>query len=130
MRAHFVLYVSDQTKSATFYSNALDMIPTLAVPGMTEFSLNDGAILGLMPESGIQRLLGPALPDLSQSHGIPRAEIYLVTSNARQFHARALAAGARELSPVSQRDWGDLAGYSLDPDGHVIAFAQSNRDDT
>lgn len=35
-----------------------------------------------------------------------------------------IAAGATELSPLSMRDWGDLAAYSLDPDGHVVAFAQ------
>jgi uncharacterized protein len=126
VRAHFVLYVSDQAESTAFYAKALDMTPALDVPGMTEFSLNGGATLGLMPESGIRCLLGPALPDMSHGHGIPRAELYLVTGDAREFHARALAAGARELSPVAPRDWGDLVGYSLDPDGHVVAFAQSN----
>ena len=126
MRAHFILYVSDQIRSTAFYAKVLNMAPSLNVPGMTEFALNSGAILGLMPEAGIQRLLGPALPDMTPCHGIPRAEIYLVSNDARQFHVRALAAGARELSPVAPRDWGHLVGYSLDPDSHVIAFAQCN----
>jgi uncharacterized glyoxalase superfamily protein PhnB len=39
------------------------------------------------------------------------------------FHARAIQAGAIELSPLRLRDWGDLAAYSRDGDGHVIAFA-------
>jgi len=25
---------------------------------------------------------------------------------------------------VESRDWGDRAGYCLDPDGHVLAFAE------
>lgn len=130
MRAHFILFVNDQVRSTAFYSSVLDMAPSLNVPGMTEFELNGGAVLGLMPEAGIKRLLGPVLPDMTLCRGIPRAEIYLVSDDARQFHARALGSGARELSPVAPRDWGHLAGYSLDPDGHVIAFAQGIEDAT
>ncbi len=47
--------------------------------------------MGLMPEAGIKRLLGPALPDMEQCHGIPRAELYLVSGDARRLHLRALA---------------------------------------
>jgi YD repeat-containing protein len=38
---------------------------------------------------------------------------------------RALDAGARELSPLLQRDWGHVAAYSLDLDGHVVVFAKT-----
>jgi len=128
MRVHFILYVSDQVRSTAFYASVLGVAPSLNVPGMTEFELDGGAVLGLMPEAGIRRLLGPALPDLTAGQGVPRAELYLVSGDPRPFHERALAAGARELSAVAPRDWGHLAGYSLDPDGHVIAFAQLNED--
>ena len=37
--------------------------------------------------------------------------------------SHALAAGAKELSPMGLRSWGHLAAYCLDPDGHVLAFA-------
>lgn len=40
------------------------------------------------------------------------------------IHARALAAGATELSPPAPRDWGHEASYLRDPDGHVLAFAR------
>jgi uncharacterized protein len=39
------------------------------------------------------------------------------------YHGRAQAVGAIELSALTRRSWGDIAAYSLDPDGHVIAFA-------
>lgn len=91
---------------------------------MTEFDLGKGAVLGLMPEAGIMRLLGAALPDPAQAAGVPRSELYLLVSAAAAGHARALTAGARELSPLLQRDWGHKAAYSLDPDGHVLAFAE------
>jgi catechol 2,3-dioxygenase-like lactoylglutathione lyase family enzyme len=124
MIAHFILYVADQESSTQFYRAVLDREPRLHVPGMTEFVLSDGAILGLMPATGIKRLLGEKLPDPSAAAGIPRAELYLVVSDPESYHSRALKAGAKELSPLSLRDWGHQVAYSLDVDSHVIAFAR------
>lgn len=121
--SHFILYVADQERSMAFYSEVLAIKPRLHVKGMTEFVLPSGAILGLMPEAGISELLGPLLPDPAAGSGIPRAELYLVLDNPHEFHVRALAAGARELSSYAPRSWGHTAAYSMDPDGHVLAFA-------
>ncbi len=120
----FILYVADQLRSAKFYTRVLACEPTLNVPGMTEFALTPTSVLGLMPEAGIRRLLGDALPDPAGAHGIPRAELYLKVADAASYHQRALSAGAIELSAMALRSWGDRAAYSLDPDGHVIAFAE------
>lgn len=126
MRAHFILYVSDQARSRDFFARVLDRAPALDVPGMTEIELGSGAVLGLMPEAGITRLLGAAI-DPSKLREPGRAELYLVVDDAAAYHARALAAGARELSPLALRDWGHRAAYCLDADGHVIAFAEVPR---
>ncbi len=123
-RSHFILYVDDQERSTDFYRHILGKSPDLHVPGMTEFELNDTSVLGLMPVAGIRRLLGNAIPDPSVAAGIPRAEVYLVVPEAAPYMARALQAGAVLLSPLQARDWGHLAGYVLDPDGHVLAFAE------
>jgi uncharacterized protein len=125
--AHFILYVAEPSVSRAFYAAALGAEPTLEVPGMTEFRLAAGAVLGLMPVAGIRRLLGAALPDPAAAAGVPRAELYLLVDDPYAAHARALAAGAREVSPVRPRDWGHRAGYWLDPDGHVGAFAAPDR---
>jgi uncharacterized glyoxalase superfamily protein PhnB len=108
----------------SFYRRVLNLEPTLDVPGMTEFSLATECVLGLMPVAGIRRLLGDALPDPAAAAGIPRCEVYLRVDDPAAYHHRALEAGAIELSPLAPRDWGDEAAYSLDPDGHVIAFAR------
>jgi len=125
MESYFILYVADQARSATFYERVLGIAPRLNVPGMTEFNLPSGSTLGLMPESGIKALLGSRLPDPTLGRGIPRAELYLVVDEPTSFHSRALAAGAIELSSLHARNWGHVAAYSLDPDGHVLAFARS-----
>lgn len=121
--AHFIFYVSDQKKSTLFYEKVLGYEPRLNVPGMTEFILNDGCILGLMPEVGIKKLLGDKIASPSSANGIPRAELYLLVDDPQTFHSRAMENGAKELSPLSMRDWGDNAAYSSDLDGHVLVFA-------
>jgi catechol 2,3-dioxygenase-like lactoylglutathione lyase family enzyme len=120
-----VMYVQDQDRSTMFYAKVLGEEPTLYVPGMTEFALSDGGKLGLMPAAGIKRLLGDSLPDPMLAAGIPRAEIYLRVENAAQYHQRALEHGAQELSGLEPRDWGECVAYSLDLDGHVLAFAEA-----
>lgn len=123
-KTDLILYVKDQARSAEFYSRVLDCAPSLNVPGMTEFILSDNTVLGLMPEAGIKRLLGEKLPDPARAAGIPRVEIYLHVTNPLAYHRRALEAGATELSELQDREWGDRAAYSLDPDSHVLAFAE------
>jgi uncharacterized protein len=113
--SHFILYVADLERSTAFYPKVLGFEPQLHDPGMTEFGLPGGGVLGLMPEKGNRSLLGEALPDPATANGIARAEIYLILSESGIYHSRALAAGARELSPLLPRTWGQLAAYSLDP---------------
>lgn len=123
-RTHMILYVEDQERSTAFYTKVLGRKPGLHVPGMTEFSLNQGSTLGLMPIASIRRLLGERLPDPAGGKGVPRSELYLIVDTPWAYHDRALAAGATELSGLMEHEWGHRAAYSLDPDGHVLAFAQ------
>jgi predicted enzyme related to lactoylglutathione lyase len=126
LKAHFILYVADQRRSAAFYRSVLGKAPTLDVPGMTEFELGQEAVLGLMPEDGIARLLGSGIAHPSSARGAARSELYLLVDDAAAVHARAVESGAREVSPVAARDWGHVVGYSLDPDGHVLAVASAS----
>jgi hypothetical protein len=123
-KAHFILYVDDQYAGAKFYSEVLGLQPSLNVPGMTEFELGCGCVLGLMPEAGIKRLLGSGLPPPGLAGAGARTELYLIVEDAAALHALALGAGASELSPLSARDWGHRVAYSLAPGGCVLAFAE------
>ena len=124
MKAMVIFYVADQASTKKFYEKVLALKPTLDVPGMTEFSLPDGSKIGFIPNAGIKQLLGEKLPDPAQAAGIPRAEIYLLVDDPVAYHQRALESGAREIQPFQSMDWGDTVAYSLDPDGHVLAFAK------
>ncbi len=128
IEAYFILYVEDQIRSTEFYEAALGVKATLQVPGITEFELTQSTILAVMPESGIKNLLGDALPDPAQARGVPRAEVYLMVDDPAACHERAINAGAVELRPLARTDWSHDVAYSLDPDSHVLAFAQISRD--
>ncbi|MBK5307167.1 MAG: VOC family protein [Frankiaceae bacterium] len=121
MIAHFILFVDDQSDATAFFTEVLGLTPRLHEPGMTEFALGRDSILGLMPRAGAQRLLGLKDPALLSGTG---CELYLSVDDPAQLHARALAAGATELSPLAARDWGDEAAYSRGPQGHIVAFAR------
>ncbi|MGZ3867062.1 MAG: VOC family protein [Bacteroidia bacterium] len=119
-----ILYVEDQQNSTLFYKNLLKQDPSLNVPGMTEFILNAHCKLGLMPNTGIAKILGSKTPHPSTGNGIPRCELYLYTDNITAVFENALACGATLIDNISQRDWGDKVCYFADPDGHIIAFAE------
>lgn len=129
MITHTILYVANQKASSAFYQRVLEVPPRLDVPGMTEFQLSAEHVLGLMPEAGIRRILGDILPDPAAANGIPRVELYFRVSDPEAGLSRGLEAGAKLLSPLMDRDWGDKAGYLLDPDGHVLAFATDFREE-
>ena len=124
MNTIFILYVANQARSKEFYQKALALEPSLDVPGMTEFELGDGCKLGLMPEKGIATILGDAVPDPASGSGIPRCELYLNVDDPQQYYDRAVSNGAKPVSALQLRDWGDEAAYVADPDGHIIAFAR------
>ena len=124
MIAEFILYVSNQQVSRDFYKEILQLEPTLDVPGMTEFQLNEFTKLGLMPEAGIAKIILDKARNPAEGSGIPRCELYLRVDDVNEYYNRAIKAGAKEVSPVTQRDWGDLVGYVIDTDGHIIAFAK------
>ncbi|NQU49951.1 MAG: hypothetical protein HQ519_14970, partial [Planctomycetes bacterium] len=63
MTSHFILYVAEQDTAREFYQRTLEVEPRLHVVGMTEFVLPGAAVLGLMPEAGIRRLLGESLAE-------------------------------------------------------------------
>lgn len=120
-----ILYVSDQQLSCLFYSRILRIEPDLNVPGMTEFILAPNCKLGLMPNSGIAKILAGKTPHPDAGTGIPRCELYFLVADIQNEFDKALRAGAKQISPIINRDWGHRVCYFSDPDGHILAFAET-----
>lgn len=119
-----ILYVNDQSTSSIYYKAVLQLDPVLDVPGMTEFEIAPHIRLGLMPESRIAPIISPPMPDPASGNGVPRCELYLYVADPESYAQRAVEAGGEEVSPFSERNWGDRAVYVSDPDGHVLAFGK------
>lgn len=119
-----ILYVVDQQCSCRFYKSVLDKKPILDVSGMKEFELNEKTLLGLMPESGIEKILGNKVPAPASGKGIPRCELYISVTDVQKAFENLLKNGGTEISPPEMRNWGYFAAYGTDPDGHVITFAK------
>ena len=120
----FIIYVSDQNKSMEFYRNLLDKEPVLHVPGMTEFAFSETCKLGIMPESGIAKIIEEKTQHPANGNGIPRCELYLEVAAIESYYKRAKALDAVLVSDTMDRDWGHRVCYFADPDGHIIAFAE------
>lgn len=120
-----ILYVNNQQQASTdFYTKLFRQKPDLDVPGMTEFKLAENCKLGLMPNNGIAKILSDKTPHPNKGNGIPRCELYLYVDDIELEFDNALKAGAKIISSVEARDWGDKVCYFADIDGHIIAFAQ------
>jgi len=118
-----ILYVKDQQASADFYQKIFRKAPDLNVPGMTEFILAKNCKLGLMPNNGIAKILSDKMPHPDKGNSIPRCELYFYVEDIQLEFNNAMKIGAKLISPIEDRDWGDKVCYFADLDGHIIAFA-------
>ncbi len=121
---HTILYVADQQLSTDFYTKLLRRNPELNVLGMTEFLLAENFKLGLMPNSGIAKILADKTPHPESGTGIPRCELYFYVEDIAFEFTSALNTDAKLISDIQDRTWGDKACYFADPDGHIIVFAE------
>jgi uncharacterized glyoxalase superfamily protein PhnB len=119
-----ILYVNDQQASTDFYTKLFRQKPDLNVSGMTEFILAQNCKLGLMPNNGIAKILADKMPHPDKGNGVPRCELYFYVENIDLEFDNAIKSGAKLISPIEDRDWGDSVCYFADLDGHIIAFAE------
>jgi len=118
-----ILAVGDLSRSSTFYRAAFGWPAEVETPAYVEFRLPAGMRLGLYRREAFARNVGDA-PHEAPSGSLASTELYLFPGDLVQAVERALAAGARLLSPIARRDWGDDVAYVADPDGNVIALAR------
>lgn len=127
-KSHAIFYVEDQEASTDFYSKLLDQKPILHVPGMTEFSLTNNSIFGLMPANGIKKLLKDKIEQPKKITNEPRAELYLIVENIDEYINRAKNMNVKLLDELKERDWGHRVIYYEDIDGYIIAFAETQNE--
>ncbi len=123
-KTYFIIYVDDFDKTKLFYELLFNIKPEVDEPGMCEYKLPDGSTLGIMPSSSLAKLFGNKFVEQKDRRALPNVELYFLMNNGLEFHKRALQLGATEIRKVEEMDWGDKVAYSLNHDGHILAFAE------
>ena len=116
-----IIYVPDVTASLAFFELAFDLRRKFLHESGTYGELDTG-------ETTLS-FAAHALGDMNFAGGHVHAdtstqplgfEIALVTDDVPAAHARAIAAGAREMAAPSQKPWGQVVSYLRCPDGILV----------
>jgi predicted enzyme related to lactoylglutathione lyase len=83
----------------------------------------DGGALGLFERDGYAQTVGAKPADVADDRVAP-SYLYVRVDDVRAVSDSLKAAGARPLSPLHTRSWGEVAAWYADPDGNVVAVAQ------
>lgn len=118
-----ILAVDDLDRSVTFYRAAFDWAIRVEAPVYVEFALAEDRGLGIYRREAFARNTGQ-VPEPVREGGISATELYFHCDDPRAAAERLAQAGARALSPLAPRPWGDEAAYFADPDGNVLVVAR------
>jgi len=124
-KTYFIIYVDDIDKTKMFYELLFDIKPIIDEPGMCELELPNGAVLGIMPNSSLEKLFGAEYSVNNKRKSSPRFELYFQVNNAEALYEKALQLGALSLRKFTKMDWGDRVAYCVNHDGHILAFAEN-----
>ncbi len=119
-----ILAVKDLPRAVKFYSQAFNWSQTVSVPVYAEFELPGGMRVGLYERESFGLNTGQ-VPFTIPEGELAGSELYFHSDDLEKDIERILDAGARQLSELKQRDWGDEAAYFADPDGNVIVLARA-----
>lgn len=118
-----ILAVGDLERSKRFYETAFGWTRTVEVPVYVEHELPGGMRLGLYQREAFAKNTG-VVPAQIPAAALAPTELYFHVEDPRASARQLLVAGARELSPLALRPWGDEATYFADPDGNVLVVAR------
>lgn len=118
-----ILAVPHLRDSVEFYVAAFGWTPLVETPVYVEFAMSSGQRIGLYERESFGRNTGK-VPTLTPTDELAPTELYFYVDDLPAAISRMQRAGARELSPLAKRAWGDEAVYFADPNGNVLVLAR------
>jgi predicted enzyme related to lactoylglutathione lyase len=118
-----ILAVTDLPRAVAFYQAAFGWSRSADTPVYVEFQMTNGQRLGLYQREAFTRNTNQP-PHQVPPGTITATEVYFHTDDPPGLIARLAAAGARCLSALAPRDWGDEAAYFTDLEGNVLVIAR------
>jgi PhnB protein len=129
------LSVHDATRAVEFYRQAFGAteLERMAEPGgkVSDAVLKIGdSIVRLSDDSSrhAAEWVAKGWSRSPQSLGGTPVHFYLYVDDADAVFKRAVAAGAKVMEPVTDKEWGDRTGALTDPFGHIWLIATHKRD--
>jgi len=119
-----ILAAEDLPRMQAFYREAFGWTQRVATPVYAEFGAEDGLRLGLYDREAFTRNTGAPAALAAGGGATSHVELYLHCDDLPAAQERITAAGARLLSPLAARSWGDEAAYYADPEGNVLVLAR------
>ncbi|WP_214720543.1 VOC family protein [Exiguobacterium sp. s192] len=111
-----ILYITDPAKTRSFYHGLLGL-PIKAEHGSyTEFETGT-TVLASNTKEDVRSMIPYELPDKTGQQSI---ELGFVTDDVQQLYETIRAAGHETILPPTEKPWGQIVAYVLDPDGHLI----------
>jgi catechol 2,3-dioxygenase-like lactoylglutathione lyase family enzyme len=119
-----IFAVSDLERSLEFYERAFGWPRNDAIDyaEYVELHTPDGGTLGLFERTGFAALVG-AEPVRIENGGVAPGYLYVRLDDVEAAVRRLEGVGARPLSRLAPRSWGERAAWFADPDGNVVAVA-------
>lgn len=122
-----MLTLSDAAKGIEFYRRAFAAEELFRMPGP------DGKIMHAELRIGTSRImLGEEAPAWDchspQALGGTPVQFYVYVEDVDSALRKAVAAGAKEVTPVADMFWGDRVGTLVDPFGHKWSLATHQAD--
>jgi len=121
-----IFAVSDVKRAAAFYEGVFGWPRNSRIDyrNYVELHLDGGGTLGLYERTGFAGEVGAEPVDVPPTHVSP-AYLYVRVDDVESTVARLEEAGARPLSPLVDRSWGERAAWFADPDRNLVAVAQA-----
>ena len=118
-----IIAVSDLRQSTAFYSTVFQWKIFLQEDMITIYELPHGTHFMLYKKEAFAINHGQK-PEMASKGTITGTEFYFHTEDLEAVIKRFEAIGARCLTPLSERPWGDEVAYYADPDGNVLAIGR------
>ena len=123
------LVVSEAAKAIDFYKQAFGAEEVVRMPGPggsimhAELKIRDSVVM-----------LGEEMPEMGakspKAYGGSPVSFYVYVENVDAAWERAVKAGAKPMTPLTNMFWGDRTGRLEDPFGHHWSLAQHVADPT
>jgi lactoylglutathione lyase len=115
---YIILYVADVPAAMAFYEAAFGLTRLFLHEGGDYGEMATGATRLAFSAHGLMRQLGKT-PGEARPEA-PVFELAFETEDVAGSYARALAAGARPMTPPQDQPWGQTISYVSDPNGYLV----------